>query len=251
MNVSHPHIELAAGEVALVGAGPGASDLITARGARVLAQCDVVVHDSLVDPSLYSHLDCELIDVGKRAGNHKLPQPEINALLVRLAKQGKRVVRLKGGDPFVLGRGSEEAQFLHAHGVPTYVVPGVTSAVAAAELAGIPVTHRGVADAFAVISAHPRAEGTPFTIPPFHEKMTVVLLMGVSSLARWREAFSSAGYPDSLPVAFITWAGWPQQQVRRSTLGQCLSLAEVLQAPTVTVVGHVAAIDAKTKSATS
>ncbi|MBP48007.1 MAG: uroporphyrinogen-III C-methyltransferase [Myxococcales bacterium] len=253
MPVRHhlPTIELRPGEVALIGAGPAAADLITVRGARLLQQCDVIVHDSLVDPSLYTDLGCELIDVGKRAGNHKMPQPEINELLVRLAKQGRRVVRLKGGDPFVLGRGSEEALFLHEHAIAVYVIPGVTSAVAAAELAGIPVTHRGVADAFTVISAHPRAEDSPFTIPSFHPKQTIILLMGVSSLPSWRNGFVAAGYPEDLPVAFITWAGWPQQRVVRSTLGRCLAISDQIQAPTVSVLGYVAALDAKNTSATS
>ncbi len=235
-----------AGVVYLVGAGPGAPDLITLRGWRLLQSCDVVVFDSLADDRLYSQLACERIDVGKRAGNHKRTQAEINALLVSLSRAGRKVVRLKGGDPFVLGRGSEEAAWLADHGVRCLAVPGVSSAVGGPLLAGIPVTHRGLADAFCVVSAHPRGPEQTYSFPPYQPRLTVVVLMGVHALSRWREALAALGYPDDLPVAFVTWAGRPQQRTLRTTLAKCVADATDfgLTAPTVAVIGRVAALEA-------
>ncbi|MCO4764474.1 MAG: uroporphyrinogen-III C-methyltransferase [Myxococcales bacterium] len=234
------------GVVYLVGAGPGAPDLITLRGWRLLQSCDVVVYDSLADARLHAELTCERINVGKRSGSHTLSQEEINALLVRLSKAGKRVVRLKGGDPFVLGRGSEEAAWLAEHGVSCLAIPGVSSSVAGPLLAGIPVTHRGLADAFCVVSAHPRGEDRSFTFPAYQPQLTVVVLMGVHALPRWQASLSALGYPANLPVAFVTWAGRPQQRTLRTTLANCAQAAEEfgLTAPTVAVVGRVAALNA-------
>ena len=235
-----------AGVVYLVGAGPGAPDLITLRGWRLLQTCDVVVHDSLADDRLYQDLGCERVDVGKRAGNHKRTQAQINALLVSLAQAGRKVVRLKGGDPFVLGRGSEEGAWLAEHDVPCMAIPGVSSAVGGPLLAGIPVTHRGLADAFCVVSAHPRGDDKTFTFPPYQPTLTVVVLMGVRQLPRWREALATLGYPDDLPVAFVTWAGRPQQRTLRTTLATCEvdAAAFGLTAPPVAVIGRVAALEA-------
>lgn len=234
------------GVVYLVGAGPGAADLITVRGARLLATADVVVHDALVEPALYATLACERIDVGKRAGVHALPQVEICALLVQLAQQGRRVVRLKGGDPFVLGRGSEEAIHLAEAGVPHQVVPGISSAIAAPLLAGIPVTHRGIADAFCVVSAHPRDNDRSFNVPPYRPGLTVVLLMGVRSLDGWLAALGAQGWPAEIPIAFVEWAGRPQQRCIRTTLAEAkTTTAEAaLAAPAVAVVGEVATLAA-------
>lgn len=234
------------GVVYLVGAGPGAADLITVRGARLLASADVVVHDALVEPALYEGLAAERIDVGKRAGVHALPQAEICALLVQLARQGRAVVRLKGGDPFVLGRGSEEALFLEEAGVPHVVVPGISSAIAAPLLAGIPVTHRGVADAFCVVSAHPRSEERAFNLPAYRPGLTLVLLMGVRSLGDWLPALRAAGWPATTPLAFVEWAGRPEQRCLRTTLAEATATAEAAQlvAPAVAVIGAVAALRA-------
>ncbi len=232
------------GSVHLVGAGPGAADLITVRGDRLLRSADVIVHDALVDPALYEGLQAEIIDVGKRSGDHTLPQDEICALLVQLARQGRRVVRLKGGDPFVLGRGSEEAIALAEAGVPCEVVPGVSSAIAGPALGGIPVTHRGVADAFCVVSAHPRDHDVPFTLPAFRERLTVVLLMGVRSVADWSSALIQRGWPGSTPVAWVVWAGRADQRVLQATLATAVEQAELqgLSAPAVAVVGAVAGL---------
>jgi len=234
------------GVVYLVGAGPGAADLITLRGYRLLQSCDVVVFDSLADDRLHNELSCDKIDVGKRAGHHKLSQDQINSLLVDLSQQGKSVVRLKGGDPFVLGRGSEEAAWLADHGVRCLAVPGVSSSVGGPLLAGIPVTHRGLADAFCVVSAHPRGTDRSFSFPAYHPQMTVVVLMGVHALQRWQQALIALKYPGEIPVAFVTWAGRPQQRTLRTTLEACVRDAAThgLSAPTVAVIGQVAALEA-------
>lgn len=242
----HPDSEVRArpGTVYLVGAGPGSADLITLRGWRLLQAAEVVVYDSLADVTLREGLRADLIDAGKRRGNHGMTQLEINQLLVDLARAGKAVVRLKGGDPFVLGRGSEEAMALAAAGVPFEVVPGVSSAVAAPELAGIPVTHRGVADAFCVVSAHLRViDGAP-TIPAYNPRCTLIVLMGVARLAEWWSHLSALGYPDDLPVAWVTWAARPEQVVLVTTVGRCVEAAvqAQLQAPSVVIVGRVVAL---------
>ena len=174
--------------VSLVGAGPGDPDLLTVKAARLLAAADVVVHDALVGDGVlaWSPPTAELIDVGKRPGR-PVPQELISTLLVQLARAGRRVVRLKGGDPFVFGRGGEEAQALLDAGVPFEVVPGITSAVAAPAAAGVPVTHRGVAAAFTVVTGHRRA-GEPDVDWRSLAKVggTVVVLMGVVPARRDR-----------------------------------------------------------------
>lgn len=244
--IAHP------GTVYLVGAGPGAVDLITVRGYRLVAQADVLVVDNLADPQVYAQTRGKIVHAGKRAGDHGMAQDAINQLLIDEAKAGHAVVRLKGGDPYVLGRGSEEALALAQAGVPFEVVPGISSSLAAPLLAGIPVTHRGVADAFVVVSAHPRdgAEGSPAdplslaTVPPYHPRCTLVVLMGVSTLDKWVQVARRQGYPDNLPVAFVTWAARPEQRVLVTTLGQALqdSTAHGLRSPTVAIAGHVVAL---------
>lgn len=240
--MSSTAVQAQVGKVYLVGAGPGAVDLITVRGQRLLLAADAVVHDALVEPDLYQGLSATLYDVGKRAGVHALPQDEISALLVELAKAGLQVVRLKGGDPFVLGRGSEEALALAQANVPYEVVPGVSSAIAAPLLAGIPVTHRGVADAFCVVSAHPREADLAFTLPAFRPRLTVVIMMGVGNVAAWSAALQQCGWPSDTPVAWVMWAGRPEQ---RRIDGFLVSAAQDAQAgglvaPAVAVVGGVA-----------
>ena len=236
------------GTVYLVGAGPGAADLITLRGWHLLQTADVIVYDSLADPSLHAGLAAERIDAGKRSGNHGLSQGDTTALLIRLAQEGRAVVRLKGGDPFVLGRGSEEALALAAAGVPCEVVPGVSSSLAAPLLAGIPLTHRGVADAFCVVSAHPRDTVKSATdpsgmasIPPWQPRCTLVVLMGVATLAEWLPLLAERNYPQDLPIAFVTWAARPEQTVLETTLGDALDAAkrQGLRAPAVAVIGPV------------
>jgi len=230
------------GTVYLVGAGPGSADLITLRGWHLLQSAEVVVYDSLADPALHAELSAERIDAGKRSGHHGMAQGEINALLVDLARAGRAVVRLKGGDPYVLGRGSEEALELAAAGVPCEVVPGVSSALAAPLLAGIPLTHRGVADAFHVVSAHPRDGGGAATLPAFEPRCTLVILMGIATMDQWLPLLSERGYPAALPVAFVRWAGRPEQEVLVTTLEAARVEAATVRPPAVVIVGAVVAL---------
>ena len=224
--------------VHLIGAGPGAPDLITLRGWRLLQQADVVVYDALVDHALLAGLGAECIDAGKRAGNHGMGQDAICVLLCERARAGQRVVRLKGGDPFVLGRGFEEVLALRAAGVACDLVPGVSSATAAPLLAGIPLTHRGIADAFAVVSAHPREDAERPALPAWHPRLTLVVLMGVATRPLWVAELARRGWPSDTPVAFISWAGWPDQRTGRTTLAEA-DRADPPPAPCVAVLGAV------------
>jgi uroporphyrin-III C-methyltransferase/precorrin-2 dehydrogenase/sirohydrochlorin ferrochelatase len=234
------------GSVALVGGGPGDAGLITVRGRRLLAEADVVVVDKLAPRSLLAELDpgVEVIDAGKAPHAHNLTQDQINELIVRRALAGQRVVRLKGGDPFVFGRGGEEALACVRAGVPFSVVPGVTSAVAVPAYAGIPVTHRGVTQDFAVVSAH---------LDPSHPGATVdwealargpgtlVLLMGVAHLEEISAELIKRGRDAATPVAVIRDGTLPGQQVLTSTLGAVAEEAARagIRPPAVVVVGEV------------
>lgn len=228
----------ATGTVALVGGGPGDAGLVTARGRRLLAQADVVVVDRLAPRALLAELDDEVVvvDVGKTPGHHPVPQQEINALLVQHALAGRDVVRLKGGDPYVLGRGGEERQACEAAGVPVEVVPGVSSAISVPAAAGIPVTHRGLARSFSVLTGHDEIEAVAGG--PEH---TVVLLMGVTRLDRSCRALVAGGRPEHTPVALVENGFGPDQRV---TVGTLATIADVaasvgVRAPAVTVVGDV------------
>lgn len=226
------------GSVALVGGGPGAEDLITVRGRRLLAEADVVVADRLGPRGLLDSLgeNVKIIEVGKTPGHHPVPQVEINAILVREAKKGNRVVRLKGGDPYVLGRGGEEAIACRDAGVDVEVVPGVTSAVSVPAAAGIPVTHRGLAKAFTMISGHEELENVPQG-----SDHTVVLLMGVGTLNRSMPILEAAGRGSDCPVAIIENGFAKNQRVTIGTLGTIVALAQAGQVsnPAVVVVGDV------------
>jgi uroporphyrinogen III methyltransferase/synthase len=242
------------GIVYLIGAGPGDPGLITVRGRDRLAQADVVVYDRLISSEL---LDCarpgaELIYAGKRPDHHTLTQDEINAVLVEKAQAGLKVARLKGGDPFVFGRGGEEAQALAAAGLPFEVVPGITSAIAAPAYAGIPVTHRDVAASFVVITGHRRIdfeaaeEGDVLGLDwaALAAVDTLVFLMGVGTLPVIAEQLLKAGRPPETPVASIHWGTTPAQQVVTGTLADIAERADAagLRPPAVTVVGEVAAL---------
>jgi len=248
---SRPIRPAAAGSVALVGGGPGDPELITVRGKRLLFEADVVVTDRLAPRSLLGQLSesVEIIDCGKSAHRHNLTQDEINAVIVERALAGKRVVRLKGGDPFVFGRGGEEAAACIAAGVRVQVVPGITSAIAAPAAAGIPVTHRGLAADFAVVSGHRdpgRAEAgwnwPELAVGP----ATLVLLMGMDTLDGIAKELIEHGRPADTPAAAIHQATLPGQRIVRSPLGSLA--AEVqragLSAPSVVVIGAVAALGA-------
>jgi uroporphyrin-III C-methyltransferase len=229
-------------QVALVGAGPGDPDLLTVRAARLLAQAEVVVHDALVGDGVMALAppSAELIDVGKRPGR-PVPQELISTLLVTLARSGRRVVRLKGGDPYVFGRGGEEAQALLAAGVPFEVVPGITSAVAAPAAAGVPVTHRGVAAAFTVVTGHRRA-GEPDIDWRALARVggTVVVLMGVAQRATIAAELIAGGLDPATPVAAVRSATTLDQVVARCRLDE-LATTEV-EPPAVIVIGAVAAM---------
>ena len=232
------------GKVFFVGAGPGDPDLITVRGLRALQAADVVLYDALIDPHQVYGLTSELIYVGKRCGRHHKTQEEINQLIVEQAEAGKQVVRLKGGDPGVLGRVGEEALELAARGIPFEIVPGVSSALAAPAYAGIPLTMRGVADSFALATAHRRKDQSEYSIPAYNERTTLLLLMPVRTASAWREELLARGYPPTLPIAFVSAATTNEQSVLETTV-DCVArdLATVkLETPAMAVVGRVVAL---------
>lgn len=231
------------GRVDLVGGGPGPADLMTVRGRRVLAEADVVVADRLGPTDVLAELDpdVEIIDVGKRPGHHPVPQDEINALLVARAKEGKHVVRLKGGDPFVFGRGGEEVAACLAAGIPVEVIPGLTSAVSVPQAAGVPVTHRGVAAGFHVVNG--QAEVSASTLAALaDDTVTTVVLMGVAALPRLVAAALDAGAPEDRPVAIVERGHTPAQRTTRTTLARAVADAAAagVSNPAVIVIGDVA-----------
>jgi uroporphyrinogen III methyltransferase/synthase len=235
------------GTVYLVGAGPGDPGLITVKGLELLRRADVVIYDRLAPPELLAEArpDAELIDAGKQPQKHRLDQAEINALLIDRASQGLTVVRLKGGDPFVFGRGGEEAAACRDAGIPFAVVPGVTSATAAPAYAGIPVTHRGVSTAFTVLTGHEDPDGDASRID--YEALvklggTLVLLMGMTYLPNIVERLLAAGMPPETPTASIEWGTTPRQRVVEATLATVVERAADLQPPTTTVIGAVAGL---------
>ncbi|MDA8436025.1 MAG: uroporphyrinogen-III C-methyltransferase, partial [Actinomycetales bacterium] len=234
------------GTVHLVGGGPGDEGLITVRGRRLLATADVVVVDRLAPRGLLDQLPAgvEVIDCGKSPGHHQLTQDQINDVIVDRALHGQDVVRLKGGDPFVLGRGGEEALACHAAGVPVEVVPGVTSAVSVPAAAGIPVTHRGVASSFALVSAHDGVEPVERAAHEHAPSTTLVLLMGVRQLRDSAAALVTAGRDPATPVAVVE-RGWTPLQ--RTTIGTLADIADTARdrgvaSPAVVVVGHVVSL---------
>ena len=237
----------AVGFVSLVGAGPGDPDLITVGGAARLAMAEVVVYDRLANPALLAHVrpGAELIYAGKLPDRHTLTQDEINALLVERGLTGQRVVRLKGGDPFVFGRGSEEAEALIAAGVPFEVLPGVTSSIAAPAYAGIPVTHRGLASSFAVITGHEDPAKDDTSINWEHLALgvdTLVFLMGVGRLEEIAWRLTENGRAADTPVAVVEWGTLLRQRVVSGTLATIAGdvRAAGVGSPAVTVVGEVA-----------
>ncbi|GAB2685105.1 uroporphyrinogen-III C-methyltransferase [Thalassiella azotivora] len=229
------------GRVVLVGGGPGAPDLLTVRARRALAEADVVVTDRLAPTEVLADLppEVEVVDVGKAPGRHPLPQRDIERLLVARARRGQVVVRLKGGDPFVLGRGGEEVRACRDAGVPVEVVPGVTSAVAVPAAAGIPVTHRGAARGFAVLTGHDGLDGA-LAATLVRAGATVVVLMGAAALDRIALALRAHDVRDDVPVAVVERGCTPRQHLRRTTVGGLPGLGPV-RAPAVVVVGDVAA----------
>jgi uroporphyrinogen III methyltransferase / synthase len=234
------------GKVYLVGAGPGDPGLITVKGLDCLRHADVVIYDRLVDGSILNEArpDAEKIYVGKASSHHTLEQGMINHLLIQKARETKLVVRLKGGDPFVLGRGGEEAEALAQNNIPFEVVPGVSSAVAVPAYAGIPVTHRGIASSFTVVTGHKASESDEPRIA--WDKLsagtdTLVILMGIGNLANVVDQLIKNNKPPSTPLAVITHGTTGRQRCVMGTLQDIIEKvkSENLEPPSVVVVGDV------------
>jgi uroporphyrinogen III methyltransferase/synthase len=239
------------GKVYLVGAGPGDPGLITVKGLRLLQEADVVIYDRLVDTRLLENAraDAEMVNVGKGRDNHSYTQDEINALLVEHGSAGKIVTRLKGGDPFVFGRGGEEALELVEAGIPFEVVPGITSAIGALAYAGIPITHRKVAASFAVVtgSEDPSRPNSGVDWPALAHVDTLVVLMGMEALPNVVDAVLAEGKPSDTPVALVRWGTRPDQETVSGDLTNIVARVKAagLQAPAVTVIGPVVALREK------
>lgn len=234
------------GAVYLVGAGPGDIGLLTLRGAELLGGADVVVYDALVNPELLrlAPKEAEMIYGGKRARSHAIPQDQLNEMLIARAREGKRVVRLKGGDPYVFGRGGEEAEQLAMAGVPFEVVPGISSAVAGPNYAGIPLTHREHCSSFTVITGHEdpdKAESHLDWESLARLPGTKVILMGAERIEQLAESLVAHGMDANTPVAMVRWGTTGRQQSIEGTLGTIADVAaqKKLGAPAVTVVGDV------------
>lgn len=234
------------GSVALVGAGPGDPGLLTLRALRVLNEADVVLHDRLVSDDILqlARRDADRISVGKLAGDGGHSQAGINALLIELAQTGKRVVRLKGGDPFVFGRGGEELQALRTHGIEYEVVPGITAAVACGAYAGIPLTHREHAQSLRIVTAHGKEDlDTLDWTSLARDRQTLAFYMGVAGLEHIRERLTSHGLAATTPFALVENGSRPEQRVVAGSLADLPALARLheVRAPALLVVGEVAA----------
>ncbi len=231
--------------VYLVGAGPGDPELLTRKAERVLARADAVVYDRLVGEGVLELVPrgAMQIFVGKASADHHLSQDEINDLLVRLARPGRVVVRLKGGDPFIFGRGSEEAAYLARHGVPFAIVPGITAAAGCAAAAGIPLTHRGLATGVRFLTGHCRAgAGLDLDWRSLADpETTLVVYMGLANLPEIATRLIAAGLPAATPAAAIASATLPAQKVSATTLGELPAAVEqaALAAPVLIVIGRV------------
>ncbi|MGE4755908.1 siroheme synthase CysG [Yersinia enterocolitica] len=230
------------GEVALVGAGPGDPGLLTLRGLQVIQQADVVLYDHLVSPEVLDLVrrDAQRICVGKRAGAHSVAQEETNQLLVTLAQRGKRVVRLKGGDPFIFGRGGEELQVVARAGIPFHIVPGVTAASGATAYAGIPLTHRDYAQSVTFITGHCRADGDDVDWQALARgRQTLAIYMGTVKAAEISQQLIAHGRASTTPVAVIGRGTRVDQQVLTGTLAELELLAHQAPTPALLVIGEV------------
>ena len=239
------------GYVSIVGAGPGDPELITVRGRDRLADADVVIHDDLAGIALlaYCRAECQRIYVGKRCGRSTWTQDRITGLLLMHASRGRRVVRLKGGDPFVFGRGGEELTELVRAGIPCEIVPGVTAATAAGAAAGVPLTHRGIASAVVFVTGHECTGKTDETIDwaaYARLRATLCVYMGARTLASIAEQLASGGLSKDTPVALVSRASWPDQRIRFSTLGELSAGTHgETDTPSLAIIGEVARIPAE------
>ncbi|WP_438918533.1 siroheme synthase CysG [Kosakonia cowanii] len=237
------------GEVVLVGAGPGDAGLLTLKGLQQIQQADVVVYDRLVSDEIMNLVrrDADRVFVGKRAGYHCVPQEEINQILLREAQSGKRVVRLKGGDPFIFGRGGEELETLCHAGIPFSVVPGITAASGCSAYSGIPLTHRDYAQSVRLVTGHLKTGGELDWANLAAEKQTLVFYMGLNQAAAIQEQLIAHGMQADMPVALVENGTSVQQRVVSGTLSHLGELAQQVKSPSLIIVGRVVALRDKLK----
>lgn len=231
------------GKVYLTGAGPGDIELLTLKALRVIKEADVIIYDRLANPDILDEAKngCEFVYVGKEDGRHIVPQDDINEVIYQNALKYENVVRLKGGDPFVFGRGGEEAQYLYQRGIKFEVIPGITSAISAPAYAGIPVTHRGVAVSFRVVTGHESPHKKESQIPwdTFKTDDTIVFLMGLHNLPKISKKLIEIGKSKDCPCAVISKGTTKEQSVVVGTLENIVQMAKDVPTPALIVVGKV------------
>lgn len=241
------HIEKTVGQVHLVGAGPGDPELVTLKAQRLITSCDALVYDALVNPEIvdWAAKGCQRIYVGKRPGQPCMKQAQITDMLLQLARDGKTVVRLKGGDPFIFGRGGEEALALQSAGIPYSIVPGVSASLAASSYAGAPLTHRGISAAVTFLSGHedPAKGGTLIDWRAHAQSgATLCLYMAMRKLDWITSELMAGGLKPETPALAVQWASTTQHQQVRTTLGELLQAVHdhSIESPAIVIIGEVA-----------